>query len=148
MMIPSFMALRDVAVPLPKSTLGPCLQTRPTPSCPSLALSTFCHAPALLHCSRGWGEEWDVAGGAYRCVGLSQRCCEQSELYVWRGTLVHVAQHLLEDTPPTTHPTAEMKQGVRDSAQNPRTWFASACLGSSRRGFSAEKMASQFKSQG
>lgn len=34
---------------------------------------------------------------------------------------------------------------VRDSAQNPRTWFASACLGFSHRGFSAEKMASQVR---
>lgn len=104
-------------------------RTRPMPSCTPLAPSTFCHAPALLHCSRGWGDGWGVTWRGYRCAGLFQRCCKHSELYVWRGRLVHVAQNLLEDTSPTTHPPGEMKRGVRDSGQNPRTCFASACLG-------------------
>lgn len=63
MTMPGFMVLWNVAIPLPKLTLSPYLQTRSTASCPSLAPSSFCHAPTLLHCSIAWDEEQAIAGG-------------------------------------------------------------------------------------
>ena len=90
MTIPSFMALRDVAVPLPKSTLGPCLQTRPTPSCP------YPHfAMPLLSCTAaeagvrdrvllvGHIGVWDSLSGAVSRVNCM---CGEAHLFMLLGT--------------------------------------------------------------
>lgn len=53
---PKFHGSLGCGCPIAKINSQSMLTTRYMPSCPTLALSTFCHAPALLHCSRGWGE--------------------------------------------------------------------------------------------